>query len=88
MAGAEDFGNRAEFAAIYIIENKTTIRRAAEKLGISKSTVHKDLSERLHDVNPTLWREVRVILDINRAQRHIRGGEATKNKYCKSKIKR
>lgn len=65
----------------YIIENKETVRGTAKKFGISKSTVHKDVSQRLKSVNPGLYREVKKILEINKAQRHIRGGIATKNKY-------
>lgn len=66
----------------YILENKTTVRGAAKKFGISKSTVHKDVSERLRSVNPQLYCQVRKILEINKAQRHIRGGLATRRKYC------
>lgn len=65
----------------YILENRTTVRRAAKTFGISKSTVHKDVSERLRRVNPQLYQEVKGILEINKAQRHIRGGLATKRKY-------
>ncbi|HIY27831.1 MAG TPA: sporulation transcriptional regulator SpoIIID [Firmicutes bacterium] len=65
----------------YILENRTTVRRAAKKFGVSKSTVHKDVSERLRRVNPQLYQEVKGILEINKAQRHIRGGLATKRKY-------
>ena len=65
----------------YIVDNKATVRAAAKKFGISKSTVHMDVSERLQKVNPQLYSEVREILDINKAQRHIRGGLATRKKY-------
>lgn len=65
----------------YIIESKATVRKAAQKFGVSKSTVHKDVSERLKYVDPKLYTEVKHILEINKAQRHIRGGMATKNKY-------
>lgn len=65
----------------YILENRTTVRKAASKFGISKSTVHKDVSERLRNVNPQLYCQVRKILEINKAQRHIRGGLATRKKY-------
>ena len=68
----------------YILENRTTVRRAAKKFGVSKSTVHKDVSERLRRVNPQLYQEVKGILEINKAQRHIRGGLATKRKYTSS----
>ena len=62
----------------YIIESGATVRSAAKKFGVSKSTVHKDVSERLKSVNPQLYREVKTILEINKAQRHIRGGMATR----------
>ena len=65
----------------YILENRTTVRRAAKTFGISKSTVHKDVAARLRRVNPQLYQEVKGILEINKAQRHIRGGLATKRKY-------
>lgn len=65
----------------YILESKATVRSAAKKFGVSKSTVHKDVSERLKYVNPQLYKEVKSILEINKAQRHIRGGMATKQKY-------
>lgn len=67
--------------ALYLIENRTTVRAAAKKFGISKSTVHKDLSERLPLYNRALWLQVKEILDENKAQRHIRGGMATRRKY-------
>ncbi len=67
--------------AHYIIDSKDTVRGTAKKFGISKSTVHKDVSERLKKINPILAREVREILDENKAERHIRGGMATKLKY-------
>ena len=72
---------RAVSLAQYIIDSKDTVRGAAAKFGISKSTVHKDVSERLLKINPALAREVRFILDENKAERHIRGGMATKLKY-------
>ena len=72
---------RAVKLAHYIIDSKDTVRGAAKKFGISKSTVHKDVSERLKKINPSLAREVRRILDENKAERHIRGGMATKLKY-------
>ncbi len=72
---------RAAMLGEYIIESKATVRLAAKKFGISKSTVHKDVSQRLKQVNPVLYREVREILDTNKSQRHIRGGIATKHKY-------
>lgn len=65
----------------YIIESKATVRLAAKKFGISKSTVHKDVSQRLKALNPTLYREVKEVLEHNKSERHLRGGLATKNKY-------
>ena len=65
----------------FILENKATVRAAAAKFGISKSTVHKDLTERLRRVDPGLYAQVRQLLDWNKAQRHIRGGLATRRKY-------
>jgi putative DeoR family transcriptional regulator (stage III sporulation protein D) len=65
----------------YISERKATVRQAAKFFGVSKSTVHKDVTERLPDINRGLYREVKRILQINKAERHIRGGEATKKKY-------
>ena len=69
--------------ALYIVENKATVRAAAKKFGISKSTVHKDLSERLKKINGNLYEEVNKVLQQNKAERHIRGGMATKQKYKK-----
>lgn len=78
---------RAAMLGEYIIESKATVRSAAKKFGISKSTVHKDVSQRLKNVNPSLYREVREILENNKNQRHIRGGIATRNKYLMLKRK-
>ena len=72
---------RAVALAQYIIDSKDTVRGTAKKFGISKSTVHKDVTERLEKINPMLAKEVREILDENKAERHIRGGMATKMKY-------
>lgn len=72
---------RAIELAEYIIDSKDTVRGAAKKFGISKSTVHKDVSQRLLKINPLLATEVRKVLDENKAERHIRGGMATKLKY-------
>jgi putative DeoR family transcriptional regulator (stage III sporulation protein D) len=77
--GIED---RAVRLAEYIIENEATVRAAAKRFGVSKSTVHKDVTERLRHVNPWLCAEVRRVLEVNKATRHIRGGEATRRKYC------
>lgn len=78
---------RAVELAHYIIDSKDTVRGAAKKFGISKSTVHKDLSERIIKINPALSAEVRLVLDENKAERHIRGGMATKLKYSHIKEK-
>ena len=72
---------RACQLALYIIENRTTVRAAAQKFGISKSTVHKDLSERLPAFNQPLYLQVKGVLEENKAERHIRGGLATRKKY-------
>ena len=69
--------------AVYIIETGATVRTAAKHFGISKSTVHKDLSQRLPQCNKGLYRQVRSVLELNKAQRHIRGGLATREKYRK-----
>jgi len=76
---------RACQLAHYIVNSKDTVRGTAKKFGISKSTVHKDVSERLLKINPGLAGEVREILDENKAERHIRGGMATKRKYSSMK---
>ena len=77
----ENLEQRAEELALYLIENRATVRAAAKKYGVSKSTVHKDLSERLPQVNRGLYLQVKEVLDENKAQRHIRGGLATRKKY-------
>jgi len=71
--------------ANYIIENKSTVRDTAKKFGISKSTVHKDITERLSKLNKSLYRETRKVLDKNKAERHLRGGIATKLKHERNK---
>lgn len=76
---------RSENLAKFIIENKSTVREAAKKFGISKSTVHKDITEKLLKENHALYLEVEKILQFNKSERHIRGGEATKQKYLKIK---
>lgn len=81
-----DIEERAKILATYIIENKSTVRQAAKKFNVSKSTVHKDISERLEKVNPSLALEAKKVLEVNKLQRHIRGGMATKLKYQKIKI--
>lgn len=72
---------RACDLALYIIEHNTTVRAAAKCFGISKSTVHKDLSQRLPGFNRSLYLQVKAVMDRNKAERHIRGGIATRNKY-------
>ena len=72
---------RAMEVAGYIIEHNATVRQAAKQFGISKSTVHKDCAERLVQIHPALAAEVRKVLEVNKAERHIRGGLATKEKY-------
>ena len=72
---------RACELAVYMIENGATVRKTAEKFGISKSTVHKDLQNKLPRYNHVLYEQVRIVLDNNKKERHIRGGMATKRKY-------
>ena len=73
--------DRATRLGEYIVENKATVRRAAKQFGVSKSTVHKDVSQRLKYIDSGLYKDVKNILAVNKAQRHIRGGLATKKKY-------
>lgn len=82
---ADTIEERACELAVYIIETGATVRTAAKRFGISKSTVHKDLSQRLPQCNKQLYSQVRQVLDTNKAQRHIRGGMATREKYLKQK---
>lgn len=72
---------RAVEIAYYIIENQATVRQTAKKFGVSKSTIHKDVTERLLQINPSLAKQARKILDQNKSERHIRGGMATREKY-------
>ena len=72
---------RAVGIARYIIENNATVRQTARQFGISKSTVHKDVTDRLTAINPALAKQVRSVLDVNKSERHIRGGLATREKY-------
>lgn len=72
---------RAIEIANYIIENNATVRHTAKKFGVSKSTVHKDVTDRLERIDSSLAAKARVVLDINKSERHIRGGMATKEKY-------
>lgn len=67
--------------AQYIIDSKATIRKTAKVFGVSKSTIHKDMTERLPKINPVIAQEAKTILDLNKSERHIRGGKATKLKY-------
>lgn len=77
--------DRAIRLAEYIVETKKTVRKAAAAFGISKSTVHKDVTERLKHINPPLYREVALVLEQNKQERHVRGGEATRQKYIRQK---
>ena len=81
----EIFEERATALGVYIAENGATVRAAAKKFGISKSTVHKDVTEKLRAENRELFERVRAVLDKNKAERHMRGGEATKQKYIDMK---
>ena len=81
----ENMEERAERLALYIIENRATVRAAAQKFGVSKSTVHKDVTVRLKEISPALHKEVMRVLMLNKAQRHIRGGEATRLRYARMK---
>ena len=72
---------RAVEIAYYIIEHKATVRQTAKAFGVSKSTIHKDCTDRLEQINPTLAQSVRKVLDVNKQERHIRGGLATREKY-------
>ena len=69
--------------ADYALTNKATVRDTAKKFGVSKSTVHKDFVDRLPEINPSLASEIKSLLDVNKQERHIRGGNATKKKYMK-----
>lgn len=77
----ENLERRSEMLALYLLEHHATVRAAAKQFGISKSTVHKDISERLPQCNRSLWLQVKALLEENKAQRHIRGGLATRRKY-------
>jgi len=74
---------RCVLLAMYLIENKTTVRAVAKKFGISKSTVHKDITQALKRINPDLYCKIEKILEKNKRERHLRGGEATRQKYLK-----
>lgn len=77
---------RAISIANYIIENNATVRQTAKEFGISKSTVHKDVTDRLMQVNPALAKQARKVLDVNKQERHIRGGLATREKYLHQEV--
>ncbi len=81
-----DYDIRAVELGNFIVENKATVRSAAKKFGISKSTVHTDITVRLRRINPALFADVRKVLDVNKEERHIRGGIATREKYRKEAI--
>ena len=81
----ENTWDRAIRLAEYIIDTKNTVRKTASTFGISKSTVHKDVTERLKHINPPLYREVALVLEQNKQERHMRGGEATRQKYIKQR---
>ena len=76
-----DCSERCVVLAQYIIENKSTVRETASQFGISKSTVHKDVTQKVRMINPVLYKEVKKVLNLNKAERHLRGGEATRKKY-------
>ncbi len=81
----KNFESRCILLGEYIAENKATVRQAAEVFSISKSTVHIDVTKRLREISPALAKEVNSVLQENKAQRHLRGGEATKEKYLRLK---
>jgi len=78
---------RCEILAEYVIETGATVRNTAKFFGVSKSTVHKDLSQKLRYLNPILYSNVKEILELNKSERHLRGGEATKQKYLIKRLK-
>ncbi|MGN0526068.1 MAG: sporulation transcriptional regulator SpoIIID [Acutalibacteraceae bacterium] len=80
-----DYDNRAIELGRYIVENNATVRNAAKRFGVSKSTVHTDVTVRLRKIDPDLYCRVRKVLDINKEERHIRGGIATRQKYLSMK---
>ena len=76
-----EYKDRCEMLGQYLLENESTVRATASYFGISKSTVHKDVSQRLEEINPELHSRVKQLLDKNKSERHLRGGKATKLKY-------
>ena len=81
MEGSDVLHDRVIAVAKYIVEHGATVRQTAKEFGISKSTVHKDVTARLTYISPALAKEVRSVLDVNKSERHIRGGQATREKY-------
>ena len=81
-----DYNERAIELGKYIAENKVTVRCAAKQFGVSKSTVHSDVTRRLRKIDPALFNEVRKVLDVNKEERHIRGGIATREKYKRETV--
>ena len=81
-----DYEERAVMLGNYIADNKSTVRAAAKKFGISKSTVHTDVTVRLRRIDPPLFYKVRKVLDVNKEERHIRGGIATREKYKREAV--
>lgn len=79
--------DRCEIIGDYVVAHCSTVRAAAKHFGISKSTVHKDLSNKLKLINPSLYTQVKDILDFNKSERHLRGGEATRKKYLQKQRK-
>ena len=77
---------RAEILAEYVINTGATVRAAAAHFGVSKSTIHKDLTQKLPKINRSLYNNVKEVLDLNKSERHLRGGEATRKKYLKIKL--
>ena len=82
-----DYDERAVELGRYITESKSTVRAAAKKFGISKSTVHSDITTKLKRIDPVLYGEVRKVLDVNKEERHIRGGIATREKYKREAVR-
>ena len=77
--------DRCVILGLYIVENNATVRATATRFGISKSTVHKDVTQTLKNINKSLYLDVKSVLEKNKEERHLRGGEATKKKYCTEK---
>ena len=77
--------DRCEIIGEYLVETCDTVRGAAQYFGISKSTVHKDVASKLKAINPGLYTQVKDVLNLNKSERHLRGGEATRKKYLKRK---